>query len=97
MGFELSDSNLSVFFFTDSDILTLLQFTVKAGDGDFLKRCDGLNSPGGEECNLELHVQLIYHVTKSHWSWNEKQPAAEPARSLLPSDEAWASQTETLS
>lgn len=52
-------------FFTDCDILTLLQFTVKAGDGDFLKRCDGLNSPGGEECNLKLYVHdlPIYQVT----------------------------------
>lgn len=45
-----------LFIFTGSDILTLLQFTVKAGEGDFLKRCDGLNSPDGEESNLKFYM-----------------------------------------
>lgn len=53
-GFGLT-STFSFWVFTGRGVLTSLQFIVKAGEGDFLRRCDGLNSAEGEERNLKLH------------------------------------------
>lgn len=54
--------NTECLFFKASDLrlLTLLQFTVKTGEEDFLIRSDGLNSPrGGDVCNLHKQKGII--------------------------------------